>query len=422
MYHLLLRDYHLLIALMVASRPSSPSGSSSHDTFAPSSKFPIALVIASPGIHRRPAILIRLGEAIPFGRPYRTYPSGSYSSSSGSSLDSLSNTSSGSPSDSLSDTSAVHSSGFDASGPTHVGPSTRVASSRLVYTPVMTPRYSEAFSRWRSAPLSTPYPPTTSESSPDSSSERSLDSSSLSAGPSRKRCRSSTTSVPSFTPVSRSIASPYADLLPPCKRFRDSYSPENSREEHMEIGTADAEAVADLGIGDGVGAHTEDGIGMGVEIAASDIREDEEEFEAEASAGGTMEIIVDPLVTGGISESTRGDVPDLEDTIYDIVHYMSEVPLDRITEFEIAHRQLEVGQLIASGERAGLADRIRTLRRENLRVRALLSIERDRVDSLRHYMALSHEEFRQIRRDCDDAWRRLRRIESFVERRLGFRP
>ncbi|GKG31620.1 hypothetical protein Tco_0426570, partial [Tanacetum coccineum] len=72
------------------------------------------------------------------------------------------------------------------------------------------------------------------------------------------------------------------------------------------------EAVVDLGIGDGV--HTRDGIGMGVEISASDIREDGEEFEAEASAGGTMEMVVDPLVTGGISESTRGDVPDLEGT------------------------------------------------------------------------------------------------------------
>ncbi|GKD08303.1 hypothetical protein Tco_1187988, partial [Tanacetum coccineum] len=34
----------------------------------------------------------------------------------------------------------------------------------------------------------------------------------------------------------------------------------------------------------------------------------------------------------------------------------------------------------------------------------------------------SHEEFCQIRRHHDDAWRRLRRLESFVERRLGFRP
>ncbi|GKF55466.1 hypothetical protein Tco_0165806, partial [Tanacetum coccineum] len=209
------------------------------------------------------------------------------SSSSDSFSDSSSDSSSlGSPSDLLSDTSSVHSLGFDASGQTHSGPSTRVASSR-------------------STPLSTPYPPKTSESSLGSSSERSLDSSSPSVGPSRKR-------------------------------FRDLYSLEDSREEHMEIGTADAEVVADSGIGDGVGAHTEDGIGMGVEITPGDIKEDEEEFEADASAGGTMEIDVDPLVTGGISESTRGDIPDLEDTVYDIVQYMLEIPLDRITEFETA--------------------------------------------------------------------------------------
>ncbi|GKE68902.1 hypothetical protein Tco_1526974, partial [Tanacetum coccineum] len=287
------------------SRPSSPSGSSSHDTFAPSSEFPITPIVSPPGIRRRPVILIRPREAIPFGRPYsilmgRVSYFTSDSSSSSSSLDSSSNTSSGSPLDSLSYTSPVYSSGCDASCQTHSGPSTRVATSRLVYPPVMTPRYSETFSRWRFASLSTPYPPTTSESSPYSFSERSLDSSLLSVGPSRKRCRSPTTSVPSSTPVSRLIALTHADLLPPRKRFRDSYSPEDNREEHMEIGIADTEAVADLDIGDGVGAHTEDGIGMRVEIIASDIREDEEEFEAESSAGGTMEIAVDPLVTGGI--------------------------------------------------------------------------------------------------------------------------
>ncbi|GKE92832.1 hypothetical protein Tco_1573927, partial [Tanacetum coccineum] len=91
------------------------------------------------------------------------------------------------------------------------------------------------------------------------------------------------------------------------KRLRDSYSPEDSREEHIEIGITDVEAVADLGIGDGVRVDTEDGIGMGVEISASDIKEDKEEIEVDASTGGTMEIVVDPLVIGGISESTRGD-------------------------------------------------------------------------------------------------------------------
>ncbi|GKD31610.1 hypothetical protein Tco_1242388, partial [Tanacetum coccineum] len=279
------------------------------------------------------------------------------SSSSGLSSDSSSDTFSGSPSNSLSNTSSVHSSGSDASGQTHLGPSTRVASSR------------------------------------------SLDLSSLSARPSHKRCRSPTTSVPSSTPILRSIAPNLADLLPPRKRFRDSHSPDDSREEHIEIGVADVEAVADLVIGDRVRVDIEDGISMGVKIAASDIREDGEEFEAEASTGGMMEITVDPLVTGGISESTKGDAPDLEGTLYDIVHYMTEVPLDRITEFKTAHRQLEAGQLMASEERAGLADRIRMLGRENLR-----------------------EEFCRIRRDRDDAQRRLRRLESLVESHLGFIP
>nr|GEW47811.1 hypothetical protein [Tanacetum cinerariifolium] len=116
--------------------------------------------------------------------------------------------------------------------------------------------------------------------SSDSSSKRLLDSSSPFAGPSRKRCRSLATLVPSSTPISRSIVHALADILP-CKRFRDSYLSEVSGEEHIEISTADAETVTDLGISEGVGAHTEDGIDLGVEVATSDIKEDKE-FEAEA--------------------------------------------------------------------------------------------------------------------------------------------
>nr|GEZ52672.1 putative reverse transcriptase domain-containing protein [Tanacetum cinerariifolium] len=144
---------------------------------------------------------------------------------------------------------------------------------------------------------STLYPPTTSESSLDSSSER-------------------------------SIAPALADLLPR-KSFKDSYSSEASREEHIEIG-------------------------FRVKVATSDIKENEEEFKRESSVRGTMLIVVDPLVTDGIFEPTGGDALDLEDTLYDISHYMSE------------------------------------------------------------------EESRQICRDHDDTWRRLRRLESLIERRFGF--
>ncbi|GKE99132.1 hypothetical protein Tco_0022483, partial [Tanacetum coccineum] len=102
--------------------------------------------------------------------------------------------------------------------------------------------------------------------------------------------RSPTASVPSPTYVSRLIALTPANLLPPRKRFRDSYSPEDSGEEHMEVDTADVEAVADVDISNRVVAHTENSVGMGVEITTSDVREDDEEFEAEASAADTREI------------------------------------------------------------------------------------------------------------------------------------
>nr|GEX26577.1 putative reverse transcriptase domain-containing protein [Tanacetum cinerariifolium] len=324
-----------------------------HESLTPSSKFSLAPVIAPPGIHFT-----------------------SDSSSSSSYSDSSSDISSGSSSDSLSNSS---------SGQSHSGPSIRVTSPRLVDPPVRTPQYSSS----------------------DSCFERSLDSSSLSAGPSRKRCRSPATLVPSSTPVSRLIAPDLADL-PPRKRFRDSCSFEVSGEEHMEIGIVDAETDTDLGIIDRVRAPIEDGIDLGIKVSTWDIREDEEEFEAEASEGGTMEIFIDPLATGDIFEPAGEDAPDLKGTLCDMSHYMSEVPLDKIIEFETAWRQLEAGQLVARGERACLTDRVRSLGRDNLRVQALLCIERDRIDSLRRHMALSQKEFRQVRRDRDDTRRTIR--------------
>ncbi|GKB50600.1 reverse transcriptase domain-containing protein [Tanacetum coccineum] len=174
--------------------------SSSHDTLALLSEFPFAPVVAPPEIH---------------------------------------SSSSSAPSDhSLSGHTPLDTIDANSSTP-----------QRFVHRSLArTPRHSEAFRRWRSALLSTPYPSTTSESSLGLSSERSLDSSS-SSRLSRKRCR-----------------------------FRDSHSLEDSREEHMEVDSTDAEVVAD----------------------------DDEEFEAEASAADTREIIVDPLAIGDSSESSRG--------------------------------------------------------------------------------------------------------------------
>nr|GEZ69973.1 putative reverse transcriptase domain-containing protein [Tanacetum cinerariifolium] len=287
----------------------SPSGSSSHDTLAKSSEFPLALIVTSLRIHRRPATLIRPDEAIPFGRLYRTYSNGPHK------LLTTRKRVRPIPARRISWRCLSHQSSDRHSLPDLSSSRSPSEHSLSKHTP---PDTIDAFRRWRYAPLSTPYPPTTSESSLGSSFERSLDSSSLFSRPYRKRCRSPTASVSSPTHNLRSIAPTLPDLLPPRKMFRDLYSPEDSREEQMEVDTADAEAVVDVGISDGVVAHIEDGVDMRFEIIASDVREDDEELKAEAS------------------------IPDLKDTSSDIVHYMSEVRIDRITEIETTQRFQEL--------------------------------------------------------------------------------
>nr|GEU88865.1 hypothetical protein [Tanacetum cinerariifolium] len=234
----------------------------------------------------------------------------------------------------------------------------------------------EAYLRWRSAPLSTMYPPMTSESSAgDSSSESS-------AEPYHKRCRSPAAIVISHVHYARALVPSRADLLPPRKRFRDSISPEVNVDEEIDTDVIDG------------GFDMEVDVGINVED------------EVESNDRGTMEVRVDM--------DAEIDIPD--------GMLMPDAMNNLEQDIETAQRQLEAGQLIASEERAGLSDRTRSFEQENLKVRALLCIEKDQVDSLRHHMALSQEEFCQFRMDCDDTRRRLRRLESFVERRLGFCP
>ncbi|GJR21592.1 hypothetical protein Tco_0970119 [Tanacetum coccineum] len=99
----------------------------------------------------------------------------------------------------------------------------------------MTLRCNEAYLRWRSTPLSTMYQSMTSESSAGDSS---FDSS---ARPSHKRCRSSAATMTSYIHAVTALFPSHANLLPLCKRFRDSISPEDSVEEDI-----DADELADI--------------------------------------------------------------------------------------------------------------------------------------------------------------------------------
>ncbi|GJT76379.1 putative reverse transcriptase domain-containing protein [Tanacetum coccineum] len=382
-----------------------------------SSEFPIAPVTAPPGIRRWSAILIRPGEAIPFGRPYRTHLNG--------------------PRKLL--TTRKRDSGLDASDQAYSRPSTRDVSPILCYPSRRAPRCSDAFRRWCAAPLSTLYPPTTSESSSGDSSERPMHSSSHSAGPSIKRCRSPIDFVPSSTLVMGSLAPTRANLLPTRKRFRDSYSSEASIEEDTEIDPIETEVDIELGIGDG------DDIRNHVKINPRDVRDDIEGYEADTSAGDTVEVGIDPMsapiveeeivepagedssdssgTRDGIVRSFEDMLIDLYDAVRDFYHHMSEVRINRIVGMETVQRRLEADQLIARGQRVSMIERIDSLRLENLKVRTMLDIERDRVNSLRLHMSFSQEEFHQVHKDCDDTRGRLRRLESTMTiTRSGMTP
>ncbi|GJV84561.1 hypothetical protein Tco_1524459 [Tanacetum coccineum] len=384
----------------VASRSSSPTTSTPKiptapipptpsDVVAPSTDI-ISPVDAPLGIRRRRAILIRPGQDIPIGRLYRTHPdcitfgtSSSHSSSDHS--------------------SSGHSIlGHSVSG--HTSPDTTIADSfalsRFVYPPLTrTPRYSEAYRRWRSALLSTMYPPTTSESSAgDSFSESSL-------GPSRKRCRSPGATVTSSIHALRALVPSHSDLLPPLKSFRDFISPEDSVEEDIdtdvlvdiEIDVTAVGVAADIDVEAGVDA----GISMEVDVEVYVEDEDEVEGEIESSDRGTMEVGVDVVV--GIDIPDGMLMPDIvehleqvEEVVQDIYGHAMEIPLQRVEDIETGQRELEARSLIAGGERASLLDQVTSLERSNVILRGTLMMKSARADRFQRRMGFMESELRLV--------------------------
>ncbi|GKB65140.1 putative reverse transcriptase domain-containing protein, partial [Tanacetum coccineum] len=335
----------------VTTRSSSPSN------------FPIAPITAPPGTRRRAAILIRPGEGIPLGRLYRTYPNGPRRVMTTRkrvrplparkiARRRVSPHSSGHHSpfaSSSSDHSPIHSSGFDTPNQAHRLARRRVP--RLVCPP---------------------------SSFGDSSSERSLHLSSHSAGPSRKRSRSPIDYVPSSLPVVGSLAPTRADLLPSRKRFRDSYSSKASMEEDIEVGTVEAGVGLELVVGGEIVIRDRDG------IDPRDDRDDAEEYDTDTSAGGTIKVGIDPmsapLVVEESEEPAGGDSSSSSGTRDGNI---------RVVSNDATQRQLEDGQELASTQRLRMVERIKSLSLENLKVQALLSIEKDRIDSLRLHMTMT---------------------------------
>ncbi|GJR92590.1 hypothetical protein Tco_0264764 [Tanacetum coccineum] len=281
----------------VTARPSS------------SSEFPIAPVTASP-VGPIPTHRLASRHVSPHSSDH--HPSSSSSSS---------------------DSSPVHSSGLDASDQAYSGSSTRDVSPRFILC------------------YSSEDESTTSRDS----SERPMHSSLHSAGPSHKRCRSPIDSVPSSTPVMGSLAPTRADLLPPRKRFRDSYSSEASIEEEIHVGLAPRDD-RDETKGYELSQCWRPRLSIGIRPDVAPIVEEEiVELAGEDSfdSSGTRDSIV----------RSFEDMPiELNDAVHDFYHHMSE--------------------------RVSMIERIESLRLENLKVHVMLDIERDHVNSLRLHMSL----------------------------------
>ncbi|GJT51026.1 putative reverse transcriptase domain-containing protein [Tanacetum coccineum] len=309
----------------------------------------ISPVDAPPGIGRRRAILIRPGEDIPISRLYRTHPGGPCMA--------LTARKSVRPLPSHRHSSSDHSSsGHSISGHSlsgHTPPNTTIDDSsappRFLYPSLArTIQCSEAYHRWRSAPLSTMYPPTTSESSTRDSSFK------LSVGPSRKRCRSPAATMTSFIHASRALVPSRADLFPPRKRFRDSISLEDNVKKDIDADVladikADATIVKVI-VDRDVVAEVDAGIYMKVDVGV------DVEDEVESSDRCTMEVGVD--VVAGI------DIPDGM-LMPDVIERLEQ-------DIETGQRELEARSLIVGGERASLLEQVASLERSNARLRGTI--------------------------------------------------
>ncbi|GJU25951.1 putative reverse transcriptase domain-containing protein [Tanacetum coccineum] len=260
-----------------------------------------------------------------------------------------------------------------------------------------------------------------SDASSDSSSRHSLpdhssyDLPSTFAGPSRKRRRSPTTSVPTLSPASRALSLVRADLIPSPKRVRDSdYLVDVEKFRHRLTSVAYADALRDRGID------------VRVVVEAAD-RE-----ESETGAGGLVEVRVERVTHLAILEdipepAQEGAVEVRYETLGDLVQrfhdHTEAIPVYRIQVIEGVQR--EQGHRIVGVESAvtALTERIAELERDNRRLRGTASVESQRVDRLQRGMSRMQRELRQIRRKMPNtrsgASMTHEEVEELVTRRVA---
>ncbi|GKE72283.1 hypothetical protein Tco_1534324, partial [Tanacetum coccineum] len=236
-------------------------------------------------------------------------------------------------------------------------------------------------------------------------------------GPSRKRCRSYTSSVTVVLPVCGALSPVRADLLPPHKRIKDSDSVMDF-EVSLEDGyVSNVPRKVGLGVDveDMYEPYTEPDVDSDIQVDidacivfADDLRaiatddrvvvETVAEEEVESSVRGTTEVVVDlrvgPVIDDDVRESVREDVSDhamtdgavevTYETLGDLVQrfhdHVVKIPVHRVQVIE-SEQRLQGHRITGVDlEVTTMTERISALEQDNTRLRGMLDVESERVD------------------------------------------
>ncbi|GJR70099.1 putative reverse transcriptase domain-containing protein [Tanacetum coccineum] len=264
-----------------------------------------------------------------------------------------------------------------------------------------------------------------SDASSDSSSGHSLsdhsspDLPSTSAGPSRKRRRSPTTSVPALSPVSGALSPVRANLIPSPKRVKDSgyladveVDPRETSLRDDAIVRVSDEPHLEQDIDPEIQAEIDECIayadalrdrGIDARVVVEAVDQDETETGVRDLVEVRVERVTHPTMPEDIPEPAQeGAVEVTYETLGDLVHkfhdHTQAIPVYRIQAIEGVQR--EQGHKIVGVESAviALTERIAELERDNRRLRGTDFREyiRSKMPNTRSRASMTREEFEEL--------------------------
>ncbi|GKC23986.1 hypothetical protein Tco_1026136 [Tanacetum coccineum] len=215
------------------------------------------------------------------------------------------------------------------------------------------------------------------------------------------------TSVPVASPVPGALSPVRADLLPPRKRIRysdfetdfkvsseEGYVSYVPREIGLRVDVEDSyEPYTEPDIDPDVQADIDACIAFVDDIAA---RGTDDKIEDGTAAKEEAEEDFPKLVSA--DESLEVMHRGLDVVMQELYDHMVEIPVHRVRVIESIQRDQGYRIVATSQQRAAMLERISMLELDNMRLRSMLCVERQRVDHLRHNMSYVQRVLRQIRR------------------------